>query len=92
MREVLPDLLRWWRDGASVGVGTVVATWRSAPRQPGASMLVGPEGGLSPAELSHAEAADFRPSSLGRTTLRTELAGVAALGALVAFAALRGIG
>ena len=44
MREVLPDLLRWWRDGASGGVGTVVATWRSAPRQPGASMLVGPEG------------------------------------------------
>ena len=44
MRDVLPDLLRWWRDGASVGVGTVVATWRSAPRQPGASMLVGPEG------------------------------------------------
>ena len=44
MREVLPDLLRWWRDGASVGVGTVVATWKSAPRQPGASMLVGPEG------------------------------------------------
>jgi xanthine dehydrogenase accessory factor len=44
MREVLPDLLRWWRDGASVGVGTVVATWRSAPRQPGASMLVGPDG------------------------------------------------
>jgi len=44
MREVLPDLLRWWRDGASVGVSTVVATWRSAPRQPGASMLVGPDG------------------------------------------------
>jgi len=62
--------------------------------QPGqaVALLVGPEGGLSPAELSHAEAADFRPSSLGRTTLRTELAGVAALGALVAFAALRGIG
>jgi xanthine dehydrogenase accessory factor len=44
VREVLPDLLHWWRDGASVGVGTVVATWKSAPRQPGASMLVGPEG------------------------------------------------
>jgi xanthine dehydrogenase accessory factor len=44
MREVLPDLLHWWRDGQSVGVGTVVATWKSAPRQPGASMLVGPEG------------------------------------------------
>ena len=44
MREVLPDLLSWWRDGKAVGVGTVVATWKSAPRQPGASMLVGPEG------------------------------------------------
>ena len=44
MREVLPDLLRWWRQGEAVGVGTVVATWKSAPRQPGASMLVGPEG------------------------------------------------
>jgi xanthine dehydrogenase accessory factor len=44
MREVLPDLLHWWRDGRAVGVGTVVATWKSAPRQPGASMLVGPEG------------------------------------------------
>ena len=44
MREVLPDLLTWWRDGKAVGVGTVVATWKSAPRQPGASMLVGPEG------------------------------------------------
>jgi xanthine dehydrogenase accessory factor len=44
MREVLPDLLNWWRHGQAVGVGTVVATWKSAPRQPGASMLVGPEG------------------------------------------------
>ncbi len=44
MREVLPELMRWWRDGKSVGVGTVVATFRSAPRPPGASMLVGPAG------------------------------------------------
>ena len=44
MREVLPELLRWWQDGKSVGVGTVVATFRSAPRPPGASMLVGPAG------------------------------------------------
>jgi xanthine dehydrogenase accessory factor len=44
MREVLPDLLRWWREGRSTGVGTVVATFRSAPRPPGASMLVGPSG------------------------------------------------
>jgi xanthine dehydrogenase accessory factor len=44
VREVLPDLMRWWRAGATVGVGTVVATWRSAPRPAGASMLVGPGG------------------------------------------------
>src|SRR3954470_12199643 len=43
MREVLPELLEWWRDGHEVGVGTVVATFRSAPRPPGASMLVGPD-------------------------------------------------
>ena len=44
MREVLPELLRWWRAGETVGVGTVVATLQSAPRPPGASMLVGPDG------------------------------------------------
>jgi xanthine dehydrogenase accessory factor len=44
VREVLPDLLRWWEAGEPVGVGSVVATFRSAPRPPGASMLVGPSG------------------------------------------------
>jgi xanthine dehydrogenase accessory factor len=44
MREVLSDLMRWWEAGETVGVGTVVATFRSAPRPPGASMLVGPSG------------------------------------------------
>ena len=44
MREVLPELLRWWREGATVGMATVVATFRSAPCPPGASMLVGPTG------------------------------------------------
>ncbi|MEO7131606.1 MAG: XdhC family protein, partial [Dermatophilaceae bacterium] len=44
MREVLTELMEWWEAGAVVGVGTVVGTWRSAPRPPGASMLVGPDG------------------------------------------------
>ncbi|HET9561895.1 MAG TPA: XdhC/CoxI family protein [Propionibacteriaceae bacterium] len=43
MRDVLSDLLAWWRLGETVGMGTVVGTWRSAPRQPGAAMLVGPD-------------------------------------------------
>ena len=44
MREVMNELMQWWSAGETVGVGTVVGTWRSAPRQPGASMLVGPGG------------------------------------------------
>ena len=43
MREILNELLPWWRDGKTVGMGTVVATWRSAPRPAGASMIVGPD-------------------------------------------------
>lgn len=43
MREVLPQLLAWWEAGETVGMGTVVATFRSAPRPAGASMLVGPD-------------------------------------------------
>jgi len=44
MRDVLDDLIGWWQAGQTVGMGTVVATWRSAPRPAGASMLVGPDG------------------------------------------------
>jgi xanthine dehydrogenase accessory factor len=40
----MPELLAWWEAGETVGVGTVVATFQSAPRPPGASMLVGPDG------------------------------------------------
>jgi xanthine dehydrogenase accessory factor len=43
VRDVLPELMRWWETGHTVGVATVVATFRSAPRPPGASMLVGPD-------------------------------------------------
>jgi xanthine dehydrogenase accessory factor len=44
MRDVQDQLLEMWRNGAEVGLATVVSTWSSAPRQPGASMLVGPDG------------------------------------------------
>ncbi len=43
MRDVLPDLLGWWKGGDAIGLATVVGTWSSAPRQPGAAMLVGPD-------------------------------------------------
>ncbi|MEI2778193.1 MAG: XdhC/CoxI family protein [Tetrasphaera sp.] len=44
MREGLAELLAWWSADAAVGMATVVATWQSAPRPPGAAMLVGPGG------------------------------------------------
>ena len=44
MRDVLSELMQWWEAGETIGVGTVVATFQSAPRPPGASMLVGPDG------------------------------------------------
>jgi xanthine dehydrogenase accessory factor len=46
VREVLDELLRRWHDDQPVGLATVVATFRSAPRAPGAAMLVGPQGAV----------------------------------------------
>ncbi|MDQ3627366.1 MAG: XdhC family protein [Actinomycetota bacterium] len=43
MRDVMQELMAWWRAGETIGVGTVVGTWQSAPRPAGASMLVGPD-------------------------------------------------
>ncbi|HET7325709.1 MAG TPA: XdhC/CoxI family protein [Nocardioidaceae bacterium] len=44
MREVLSELVTAWRAGRQVAVGTVVATFRSAPRPAGAAMLVTDDG------------------------------------------------
>jgi xanthine dehydrogenase accessory factor len=44
MREVLDELDRWWRAGQPTAMATVVATWHSAPRPAGATMLVGADG------------------------------------------------
>ena len=44
MRDVMDRLAGWWADGHRVAVGTVIQTWSSAPRAPGAAMLVGPDG------------------------------------------------
>jgi xanthine dehydrogenase accessory factor len=43
----LVDLMAIWRGGGTAGVGTVVRTFRSAPRPPGASMVVAPGGNVS---------------------------------------------
>ncbi|GAA0359215.1 XdhC family protein [Microbispora corallina] len=40
MRDVLDQITRWWETGERFGLATVVGTFRSAPRPPGASMAV----------------------------------------------------
>ena len=46
------------------------------------TLLIGPEGGLSDAEIQDAVAAGFTPLQLGPRVLRTETAAVVALSAL----------
>jgi xanthine dehydrogenase accessory factor len=47
VRDVLADLMSIWRAGATAGLGTVVRAFSSAPRPPGASMLVAPDGSVT---------------------------------------------
>jgi xanthine dehydrogenase accessory factor len=44
MRDVLDRLLEAWRAGETAGLVTVVRTFKSAPRDPGAAMLVTADG------------------------------------------------
>lgn len=44
MRDILEAVESFWADGRPFGLATVVATWRSAPRQPGAAMAVNADG------------------------------------------------
>jgi len=48
------------------------------------TLLIGPEGGLSPAEIAQARMVGFTGVRLGPRVLRTETAGMAALAALQA--------
>ncbi|MEV0596437.1 XdhC/CoxI family protein [Nonomuraea cavernae] len=40
MRDVLPEIMHWWNSGLTFGLATVVNTFSSAPRPPGAAMAV----------------------------------------------------
>jgi xanthine dehydrogenase accessory factor len=44
MRDIVDGLLAWRAAGTAFAVATVVHTWRSAPRQPGAAMAVNEHG------------------------------------------------
>lgn len=47
VRDVLDQLLSVWKAGGTAGVATVVRTIRSAPREPGAAMIVAPDGSVA---------------------------------------------
>lgn len=65
---------------AELGFGAALA----ACEAPDVVLLVGPEGGFTAAELERAKGAGFTLVRLGALVLRTELAGIAALGAVIA--------
>ncbi|MGH3281312.1 MAG: XdhC family protein [Trebonia sp.] len=44
MRDILNTITKWWSDGETFGLATVVSTFRSAPRDPGAALAVGDGG------------------------------------------------
>jgi xanthine dehydrogenase accessory factor len=44
MHDVLDDVARWYDGGERFALATVVGTWRSAPRQPGAAMAMTADG------------------------------------------------
>ncbi|MEA3251399.1 MAG: 16S rRNA (uracil(1498)-N(3))-methyltransferase [Pseudomonadota bacterium] len=54
-------------------------SWQQAGEITSAALLIGPEGGLSPAEVDAATAAGFTPLTLGPRILRTETAPVVVL-------------
>jgi xanthine dehydrogenase accessory factor len=38
VRDVLNDIMKWWDAGETFGLATLVRTFRSAPREPGAAL------------------------------------------------------
>ncbi len=44
MRDILDSITKWWEAGDNFGLATVVRTFSSAPREPGAAMAVSPDG------------------------------------------------
>ena len=44
MRDILDPITKWWDNGETFGLATVVRTFRSAPREPGAALAVSQEG------------------------------------------------
>ncbi|HEX5188897.1 MAG TPA: XdhC family protein [Streptosporangiaceae bacterium] len=44
MRDILDQIVKWWDAGETFGLATVVRTFSSAPREPGAALAVSADG------------------------------------------------
>jgi len=82
------DVERWLAQAMPAGLLLLLTPAPGAPRlacggDGSATLLSGPEGGLSPAEEARALAAGFAPASLGPRVLRAETAPLAALSRLL---------
>jgi xanthine dehydrogenase accessory factor len=44
LRDILDQIVKWWDAGDTFGLATVVRTFSSAPREPGAALAVSPDG------------------------------------------------
>jgi 16S rRNA (uracil1498-N3)-methyltransferase len=91
--HALASELTHWRDTPAIKLCLVPAAPRSlrsltADWSLGSpiALLIGPEGGLDPEEVTAAGEAGFVPASFGELVLRTEIAGTAVLGALLLLA------
>ena len=62
--------------------GPTASLSRNLPRPPAATLAIGPEGGWTPDEVTHAVAAGFERLTLGSRVLRAETAPVAAMAIL----------
>lgn len=62
MHEVLDDLESAWHAGRTVGLATLTGTWHSAPRQPGATMLVDEDRAVGSVSGGCVEGAVYEPA------------------------------
>ena len=69
-----------WEDAGAFGP---LALHRTHPDTDSLGILIGPEGGITPDEISLLRSAGFLPMTLGKRILRTETAGIAAVAALM---------
>lgn len=47
MQDILPDVVRWQKEGKSVALATVIQTWGSSPRRAGSQMGIASDGQFS---------------------------------------------